>query len=397
MLTGSVYHPGGRNAGAEPVRGRLRRRRARRRHRAADHGRGRDARPGEAVRGVSAPAVRGGAGAAAPVPSLGAGVRGSVLRRAGRDGKVRGGFDLVLGNPPWIKVEWEERGVLGERNPAFALRKLPGVGAIEAARGSGVSRSTRGCGTRGLPRRRRRRRRRRFLNSIQNYAALAQGAADEANLYKCFLPQGWMIGSDRGVAGFLHPEGVYDDPKGGRVSGRALSAPPLVTSNSRMRSGSLRKCTTTGHSASTCSEARARRRSSHTSPISTRPQRPWTPPLDHDGGGPVPRNQGRGQGKWNLTGHAHTDPGHQLRIRQRAGTCSPHSHDEIGTPPLNGAAPGPARSRDSFQRGPQALAKQPAASRTTWDRTVLPPRTTGMRRVAQQDGTIERRDTRFLG
>ena len=44
---------------------------------------------------------------------------------AGADGKARGGFDLVLGNPPWIKVEWEERGVLGERNPAFALQKLP--------------------------------------------------------------------------------------------------------------------------------------------------------------------------------------------------------------------------------------------------------------------------------
>ena len=43
---------------------------------------------------------------------------------AGADGEVRGGFDLVLANPPWIKVEWEERGVLGERNPAFALRKL---------------------------------------------------------------------------------------------------------------------------------------------------------------------------------------------------------------------------------------------------------------------------------
>ena len=29
------------------------------------------------------------------------------------DGSVRGGFDLVLGNPPWIKVEWEEGAVLG--------------------------------------------------------------------------------------------------------------------------------------------------------------------------------------------------------------------------------------------------------------------------------------------
>ena len=30
----------------------------------------------------------------------------------------RGGFDLVLGNPPWIKVEWNEDGILGEKNPS---------------------------------------------------------------------------------------------------------------------------------------------------------------------------------------------------------------------------------------------------------------------------------------
>ena len=28
----------------------------------------------------------------------------------------RGGFDLVLGNPPWIKVEWKEGGVMGDLN-----------------------------------------------------------------------------------------------------------------------------------------------------------------------------------------------------------------------------------------------------------------------------------------
>ena len=36
----------------------------------------------------------------------------------------RGGFDLVLGNPPWIKVEWKEAGILGEKNPLFAIRKF---------------------------------------------------------------------------------------------------------------------------------------------------------------------------------------------------------------------------------------------------------------------------------
>ena len=29
---------------------------------------------------------------------------------------------LVLGNPPWVKLDWEEGGVLGDRNPLFVLR-----------------------------------------------------------------------------------------------------------------------------------------------------------------------------------------------------------------------------------------------------------------------------------
>ncbi|MFM8275811.1 MAG: hypothetical protein ACKN89_02270, partial [Cyanobium sp.] len=37
------------------------------------------------------------------------------------------------------------------------------------------------------------------------------------NLYKCFLPQAWRLASEQGVQGFLHPEGVYDDPKGGAL------------------------------------------------------------------------------------------------------------------------------------------------------------------------------------
>lgn len=36
----------------------------------------------------------------------------------------KGGFDLILGNPPWIKVEWNESGLMGEKEPLFAVRKL---------------------------------------------------------------------------------------------------------------------------------------------------------------------------------------------------------------------------------------------------------------------------------
>ena len=51
-----------------------------------------------------------------------------------------------------------------------------------------------------------------FLNARVNYPLL-KGV--QTNLYKCFLPQAWMVSNEKGVTGMLHPEGIYDDPKGG--------------------------------------------------------------------------------------------------------------------------------------------------------------------------------------
>ncbi|EEG5637611.1 hypothetical protein GY277_004689, partial [Salmonella enterica] len=124
----------------------------------------------------------------------------------------RGGFDLMLGNPPWLRVEWQEAGVLGDFEPEFVLRKLSAsklatlridtfnqIPALEEAWRSEYE----GC--EGMQN---------FLNAQQNYAVLA---GQKANLYKCFLPQAWRLGARKGVAGFLHPEGIYDDPKGGQL------------------------------------------------------------------------------------------------------------------------------------------------------------------------------------
>ena len=36
----------------------------------------------------------------------------------------RGGFDLILGNPPWIKVEWNEGAVMGDCEPMYVLARL---------------------------------------------------------------------------------------------------------------------------------------------------------------------------------------------------------------------------------------------------------------------------------
>ena len=134
------------------------------------------------------------------------------------DGSVRDGFDLVLGNPPWIKVEWKEAGVLGDFDPSLALRKLSAVeltrGRDEAferhprLRDTWIADVEDSEATQS------------FVNAIQNYPALAK---QQTNLFKCFLPQAWMIGSVLGVAGFLHPEGIYDDPKGGALRRAAYS------------------------------------------------------------------------------------------------------------------------------------------------------------------------------
>ncbi len=126
------------------------------------------------------------------------------------EGSVRGGFDLVLGNPPWIKVAWEEAGVLGDHNPRFVLRRLSAKDLTDLRVGV-FSRSARlrGAWLRELEEAEATQA---FLNAWQNYPLLA---GQQTNLYKCFLPQAWMVGSERAAAGFLHPEGVYDDPKAG--------------------------------------------------------------------------------------------------------------------------------------------------------------------------------------
>jgi hypothetical protein len=121
----------------------------------------------------------------------------------------RGGFDLILGNPPWVKVEWNEGDLLSEKNPAFAIRSLtaPQIAKardeqleILAQRAAYFSEFVEFAGTQA------------FLNASQNYHLLK---GQQTNLFKCFLPRAWNINNPQGVAGFLHPEGTYDDPKGG--------------------------------------------------------------------------------------------------------------------------------------------------------------------------------------
>ena len=122
------------------------------------------------------------------------------------------GFDLMLGNPPWLQVNWNSSAVLGDFEPQLILRSYSANKAGQLRDGifeqsptvkiAWLTEYEQSTGTQS------------FLGDISNYPLL-QG--QKANLYKCFLPQAWNNTSEQGVSGFLHPEGVYDDPNAGNL------------------------------------------------------------------------------------------------------------------------------------------------------------------------------------
>ena len=124
----------------------------------------------------------------------------------------RGGFDVMLGNPPWLKVEWNESGILGDFNPEFLVKSFTAP-KLKERRDSELNNKPNlkkawfeeleeAQGTQS------------FLNAYQNYSELK---GTQTNLYKCFLPQAWKWNNKKGVAGFLHPESIYDESNGGEL------------------------------------------------------------------------------------------------------------------------------------------------------------------------------------
>jgi hypothetical protein len=124
----------------------------------------------------------------------------------------RGGFDLTVGNPPWLKVEWNESGILGERNPRFAIQKIS-ASDLAKLRAKAFEEFT-GLQTAWTDELQEAEGTQNFLNAVQNYPLL-KGV--QTNLYKCFMPLAWRLASPLGVSALLHPEGPYDDPKGGNL------------------------------------------------------------------------------------------------------------------------------------------------------------------------------------
>lgn len=122
---------------------------------------------------------------------------------------LRDGFDIICGNPPWLKLEFDEQGILSEKYPEVAIRKVSApdvhkmrdqmfkqIPATETLYRSEEIDTA--CSSK-------------FMSAYCNYPLLI---GQKTNLYKCVLENGFSMMSEKGYMGMLHPETVYDDPYG---------------------------------------------------------------------------------------------------------------------------------------------------------------------------------------
>ncbi len=292
--------------------------------------------------------------------------------------RKRGGFDLILGNPPWLLVSWDEGGLMGDYEPEFVLRNYS-ASMLADLRDKTIEKYdllspylaeyVDSAATQ------------KFLNADQNYPSLR---GSKANLYKCFLPQSWMIGTKQGISGFLHPEGVYDDPKGG-VLRRELY--PRLRAHFQFHN-EMDLFSEVHHA--TVFSINIFRNSKQDDISIQNISNVYVPQtiydcFEHDGNGPVPGIKDDNN-KWNINGHK----SRILHVDDEVLSLFARLYDSEGTPPLEARLP--AIHAEELVDVLRNFAVQPVKlcdlkgeffSTQYWNETI-----------AQKDGTI-RRETCF--
>lgn len=125
---------------------------------------------------------------------------------------ARGGFDLQVGNPPWVRPRSDVDALLAEGDPWWQLELKPSeqVRAVKRAETLTVP------GIREL-----------VLDGTSEVAATAAFVGSELeyphlaglqpDLYRCFMEQVWRHGSSIGVQALIHLESHFTDEKAGML------------------------------------------------------------------------------------------------------------------------------------------------------------------------------------
>ena len=122
--------------------------------------------------------------------------------------KARGGFDVIVGNPPWAKQEWSDRIALAEIDPRWAIRQLTAAQAAMARKEAlGISRLSADryfaefCSVKGQMA---------FTASACNQPYSGAGAK---NLYRSFVDLTFRCTGFKGVAALIHQDGHLSSAK----------------------------------------------------------------------------------------------------------------------------------------------------------------------------------------
>ncbi|MEU7994037.1 class I SAM-dependent DNA methyltransferase [Micromonospora sp. NPDC049060] len=125
---------------------------------------------------------------------------------------AKGGFNLQVGNPPWVRPDFDEKAALAEIDPRWELSgKLSQVAEARMraeAFSSPVSREFYIDTAASLIAAR-------DLVSAPVQFPYLQGLRPD--LYRCFMEQAWRNASRRGVVSLIHPESHFTDEKAGRL------------------------------------------------------------------------------------------------------------------------------------------------------------------------------------
>jgi len=130
----------------------------------------------------------------------------------------RVGFDLQVGNPPWVRPRWYDDLVLAESDPWWGTTVNASAPERNARRSRVLARAeiragfvAELCAAEGLLA---------MLNSAIFRPVLT---GFQANLYTAFMDGVWRHASARGAIGMLHPEGHFTDPDGQTIRRNAYA------------------------------------------------------------------------------------------------------------------------------------------------------------------------------
>jgi hypothetical protein len=123
-----------------------------------------------------------------------------------------GGFDLQVGNPPWVRPRSDVNALLAEGDPWFQLALKPSAPEVRDKRQTTLALP----GMREL-----------VIDGTAEIAALACFLGDsrqyphlkglQPDLYRCFMEQTWRHTSTHGIVSLIHPETHFTDEKAGRL------------------------------------------------------------------------------------------------------------------------------------------------------------------------------------